>query len=113
MYLAPGCIAGLRNDRMREHLANTLRTAEAHITVHMRNERVIFTSAARHRLWSLAASPVLSVCAETCKVCVDMLRWGRSAVGCVACGLVDTAAGKQRAQHRCLMMDASATMELS
>jgi hypothetical protein len=117
-YAQEGCstlgfMAGLRNDRMREHLANSLRTDEAHGTVHMGNGHMIFTAAIRDRLRSLAASPALSVSAETCKLCVDMLRWGHNAVGCVACGPADTAAGKQRTQHRRLMIDASATAELS
>ena len=56
-----------------------------HGMVHTRNGHVVFTPAIPDRLRLPAASPALSVCADMSKMCVDTLRWGRSAVGCVTC----------------------------
>ena len=80
-----GFIAGLRCGHVRKHLAHALVSAEAHGTVRTGNGRIIFTTAMRDRLQLPAASHVLSVRAETKKLYVNTLRWGRSAVGCVAC----------------------------
>ena len=45
MCSALSFIAGLRNGRMQEHLADARMAAEAHSTVHTRNGRVVFAAA--------------------------------------------------------------------
>jgi hypothetical protein len=76
--------------------------AEAHGTVHTGNGRLIFTAAVRDRFPSLVEPPALYARAETSRLCINMLKCGRTAVGrCRLCVPVDTTAGNMRALHPC------------